>query len=75
MKTISGLFDTYEQASQAVDALEDAGIPSETSVSSGLTAMRLAAVRRRGQESGRQLAASAGYLRALVLLPFQALDR
>ena len=29
MKTISGLFDTYEQASAAVDALEDAGIPSE----------------------------------------------
>ena len=28
MKTISGLFDTHEEASNAVDALEDAGIPS-----------------------------------------------
>ena len=30
MKTISGLFDTHEEASEAVDALEDAGIARRT---------------------------------------------
>ena len=29
MKTISGLFDTHEEASKAVEALEDAGIASD----------------------------------------------
>ncbi|WP_348626785.1 general stress protein, partial [Ensifer sp. 1H6] len=29
MKTVSGLFDTYEQASEAVRALKAAGIPDD----------------------------------------------
>ncbi len=29
MRTVSGLYDTYEQASNAVEALEDAGISSD----------------------------------------------
>jgi hypothetical protein len=29
MRTVSGLYNTYEQASNAVEALEDAGISSD----------------------------------------------
>ena len=75
MKTISGLFDTHEEASKAVDALEDAGIASNDISVVGPDGKTDASAQQRGPASARQSAGSVACWQALALLQSQALAR